>query len=185
MSRLSRLAEGLSWVVIAAACAVLAVAVAVPRMAGATPYAVLTGSMSPDVGPGSLVVVRPTQASEISVGDVITFQLRSGKQPVATHRVVAVGFDDEAGRIFQTQGDANASPDAEWVREVQIRGRVWYSAPFLGHVHTALSGSQRGLMVQIAAAALLGYAGWAFVSSARDRRARQRGARDHGQKAAV
>ena len=55
-----------AWTVILGVAAVLAVAVLVPRVGGATPYTVLTGSMAPTYPPGSLVVVRPVDPESIS-----------------------------------------------------------------------------------------------------------------------
>ena len=55
----------LAWLVILGAVAVLLVAVVVPRVAGATPYTVLTGSMAPAYPPGTLVVVRPVDPGDL------------------------------------------------------------------------------------------------------------------------
>lgn len=160
----------LAWLVILGVVVVLAVAVVVPRLAGATPYTVLTGSMQPTYPPGMLVVVKPVDFDDIGVGDVITFQLESGKAAVATHRVVgeALRFDGE--RVLVTQGDANDDPDPNRVRDVQVKGELWYSVPYLGHVNTALSGRQRQWAVLGVSAALVGYAAFMFVSALRDRR---------------
>jgi signal peptidase len=154
-----------SWTVILAVAVVLCLAVLVPRLAGATPYTVLTGSMEPDLPPGSLVVTRPTELSDISVGDVVTYQLRSGEPTVVTHRVVAVGFDATGEPLLTTQGDANDVADAKPVRAVQVRGTVWYSVPHLGRVNTALDGSQRQTAVYVVATALLLYAAWMFAGA--------------------
>lgn len=167
----------LAWLVILGICAVLLVAVLIPRFAGATPYAVLTGSMSPDMPPGTLVVVKPIDPMQIGVGDVITYQLESGVPTVVTHRVVAQGLNAEGQPVFQTQGDANDDPDRLWVMPVQVRGVKWYSVPYLGRVNNALNGSERQMAVYVVAALLLGYAAYLFVSAARDRAvARSRGA---------
>lgn len=159
----------LTWVFILSVLAVLTAAVVVPRIAGATPYAVLTGSMRPDLGPGTLVVVRPTPIDEIDIGDVITYQLKSGKPTVVTHRVVGIGMDAEGKRVLQTQGDANESIDPTPVREVQIKGELWYSVPYLGHAHRVLTGQERQWAVYVVAALLLGYAAMAWGSALRNR----------------
>ncbi|WP_235531118.1 MULTISPECIES: signal peptidase I [unclassified Nocardioides] len=159
-----------SWLVILGVVAVLAVAVLVPRLAGAAPYTVLTGSMKPNYPPGTLVVVRPVPFDEIAVGDVITYQLESGKATVVTHRVTRVSARLDGEKVLTTQGDANNSPDPEGVEEVQVRGRLWYSVPFLGRVNNALNGGQRQIAVLIVSAGLVGYAAFMFVGSFRDRR---------------
>jgi signal peptidase len=162
------------WLVLLASVAAVVVAVAIPRIAGATPYTVLTGSMQPDYPPGTLVVVKPIAADEISVGDVITYQLESGKPTVVTHRVVSVGTRLDGEIVFITQGDANGAPDPEPVRAVQVQGKLWYSAPLLGRANTALNGRQRQTAVLVVSVLLVGYAAFMFVGSVRDRRRRKR-----------
>jgi signal peptidase len=159
-----------SWLVILGMGVALTVGVVVPRRGAPTPYAVLTDSMRPDLPPGTLVVMRSTPAEELGVGDVITYQLGSGEQAVATHRIVTVGIGDDGERIFQTQGDANDTPDAAWVRPVQVKGKLWYSVPVLGHAHRLLTAPQRQWGVYAVAGAFFGYAALMFVGAARTRR---------------
>lgn len=165
------------WLVILTALAAVALAVAVPRIAGGTPYTVLTGSMEPDLPPGTLVVVRPVDTADIAVGDVITFQLESGKPAVSTHRVVGVGTRLDGEQVFTTQGDANGAPDRDPVREVQVQGRLWYSVPYLGHLNSALTGKQRQGAVLVVSALLAAYAAFMFVGSVRDGLRRRRNPR--------
>jgi signal peptidase I len=131
--------------------------VLVPRIAGATPYTILTGSMEPDMPPGTIVVVKPLPFDEIRQGDVITYQIESGKPMVVTHRVV--GVDVVAGETrLVTQGDANNAPDAVSVREVQVKGVVWYHVPWVGHATSLLDDSSKGIAVRVLGGALLAYA---------------------------
>lgn len=162
----------LAWSCVVAVAAVLTVAVLVPRLAGATPYTVLTGSMAPGLPAGSLVVVKPVAPDEVGVGSVITYQLESGRPAVATHRVVAVETAINGDLAFVTQGDANEVADAAPVRPVQVKGELWYSVPYLGHVNTLLSGNQRQIGVYVIGSLLLAYAGYMFTSSIRERRRR-------------
>lgn len=147
-----------TWLALLAMAAVLTVAVLVPRIVGATPYTVATGSMRPDLAPGALVVVEPTPFDEIGIGDVITYQLESGEPAVVTHRVVGIGADGRGERVLRTQGDANPSPDPELVRAVQVRGTAMYAVPHLGRVSTLLDNNQRQWAIYATAALLLGYA---------------------------
>ena len=165
----------LAWMVILGAVALLVAAVLVPRVAGATPYAVLTGSMKPGLPPGTLVVVRPVPAEDLALGDVVTYQLESGAAAVVTHRIVAMGYDGRGELRLQTQGDANDAPDEEWVRPVQVRGELWYAVPLAGYPHTWLSGQEHQQLVDLAAAGLIGYALWMVLAGARDRRRVRRG----------
>lgn len=161
--------QAVTWMVILSATSALMVSVLVPRLAGGTPYDVLTGSMRPELPSGTLVVVRPTPIEEIAIGDVITYQLASGKPTVVTHRVVGIGVDVEGARVLQTQGDANEKLDPKPVREVQIKGELWYSVPKLGHLHHVLTGQERQWAVYAVAILLLGYAAMAWGGSLRDR----------------
>lgn len=163
-------AHVVTWAVIVAIGAALVLGVLLPRVGGGTPYTVLTGSMRPAYAPGELVVVRPVDPGSITTGDVITYQLESGDPTVVTHRVVSQGFDGEGLVVLRTKGDANDDPDPDPVREIQVRGEVWYSVPYLGYVNALLTGKERQLGVYAVAAALIGYALLSFAAAARDRR---------------
>lgn len=172
-SPLRFLARVAGWVVILSALGVLAVSVVIPRLAGATPYTVLTGSMSPAMPPGTLVVVRPVAPEEIGIGTVVTYQLESGKPTVVTHRVVAQRFDGKGRPAFRTQGDANDVPDAKWVLPAQIRGERWYSVPYVGRASNLLTGEERQMGVYTAAALLIAYALVMLLGAVRDHRSRR------------
>lgn len=163
----------LAWSVILGVVAVLAVAVVIPRVAGATPYAVLTGSMRPAYPPGTLVVVKPLAPEDVRAGDVITYQIESGEATVVTHRVTEVSTSLDGQVTFTTQGDANDAADPEQVRPVQLKGRVWYAAPYLGHFNGLLTGRQRQMAVYLAAGALVAYAAYMFTGALRDRTRRE------------
>ena len=169
--------RALATVVVVVAGAALVVGVLVPRLAGATPYAVLTGSMAPAMPVGSLVVVRPSD--HVVVGDVITFQLRSGEPEVVTHRVVGLGTTTQGERRYTTQGDANPIPDSARVAPVQVRGVAWYHVPLLGYASQWLGGPRQWAAI-VVAAALLGYALWQVVKARGERRAR--GERDRAER---
>lgn len=157
------------WLTLLAALGLLLVMVVVPRLGGATPYTVLTGSMRPTLPPGTLVVVRPTPFDQIDVGDVVTYQLRSGERAVVTHRVIGRTLDGENRPALITQGDANSTADPDLVIEVQVAGTPWYSVPWLGHLNVAAVG-ERAAAGRIVAAGLLGYVAFLIVGGLRRRR---------------
>jgi len=144
-------------------------AVVVPRLGGATPYAVLTGSMRPAMPPGTLVVVRDVAPASIRAGDVITFMPYPDDPSVVTHRVVAVGFDATGELAFRTRGDANPVPDTWAVHARQLVGKRWYFVPYLGYLTAALTGAQRTVLVLVLAGALFLYALVMFAGALRDR----------------
>lgn len=166
----------LSWAVIAVGVALLGVAVVVPRLGGATPYVVLTGSMRPTMPPGTLVVVKPVPAAALQVGTVITYQLHSGVPDVVTHRITAVRVDGRGHRSFVTRGDANPSPDPAAVYPVQVKGERWYDVPYLGYATTFLTGSQRKVATVAVATGLFLYVLVMFAGAAAGRRTRRRSA---------
>lgn len=155
---------------------VLAVAVVVPRIGGATPYTILTGSMRPTYPPGTMVVIRPALPDDIGTGTVITYQIAPGQPAVVTHRVIAVARHPDGDMRFQTKGDANNAVDEKWVRPEQVRGALWYAVPYLGYGSQLLTGEQRRQGVMVIAVVLLGYAGVMVSRSVRDRRRARRAA---------
>lgn len=161
--------QALAWVVILVAVFMVAVAVLIPRIAGATPYTILTSSMEPQYPPGTLVVVRGTPVDQIGVGSVITFQLESGRSTVVTHRVVKKSTAADGETVFTTQGDANDGPDPEPVLPVQVKGTVWYAVPKLGWVSNVMDGDQRNAAVYVVAGGLGVYALAMFGGTVRDR----------------
>jgi signal peptidase len=163
-------AQVLAWLVIVAVVALLAVAVLVPRAIGATPYTVLTSSMEPSMPAGTLVVVKPVDVGDISVGDVVTYQLESGRSAVVTHRVVATAVTMAGEQVFTTRGDANDSPDADPVRPVQIRGERVYFVPHVGRLTALVDPVQRDLAQTVIVVGLLGYAALMFAGAVRERR---------------
>ena len=154
-----------------------ALVIVIPAMSGATPMTILTGSMIPTYPPGTLIIVKPVDVNEISIGDPITYQLHSGEPEVVTHRVTAISSAD-SGTTFTTKGDNNAVADAIAVQPVQIRGTVWYSIPYIGYVNTLVNGDNRAWVIPVIAIALFSYAGWMLASgvmqTARRRRVRNR-----------
>ncbi|WP_220700530.1 signal peptidase I [Mycetocola lacteus] len=163
----------ISWIVIGAAVLLIVAFVLVPRVTGATPYTVLTGSMRPNMPPGTTVVVRPIDFDAIRVGDVITYQIASGKPEVVTHRVIAVNVTQDGPRL-QTKGDANPAPDPNPVRPEQVRGKVWYWAPFVGYLSQGIQSDTRTWVARGIGIALIGYAAVVVVGAVRGRARRRR-----------
>lgn len=169
---------GLSAGLFAVILGLAAILIAVPFLAGATPLTILTSSMEPRLPPGTLIVVKPKPVDEIQIGDVVTYQIRSGHPEVVSHRVVRVNSSSDGKRSFVTQGDNNAIADASPVVAGQIKGALWYSVPWIGYLSTAVNGQNRSWIVPAIAVAILGYAGFmlagGIVDAMRKRRPRDR-----------
>jgi len=158
--------------------ALAALVIVVPAVAGGTALTVLTSSMAPAYPPGTLIVIKPTPVDEIRVGDVLTYQIESGKPAVISHRVTTRSISTEGDTTFVTKGDNNALADPEPVQAVQAKGTLWYAIPMLGWVNNAVSGESRGILVPLVAGSLFAYAAWLFFSALRARRTRRRGVSD-------
>lgn len=163
-----------AWLVIIVAVVAIVAGVALPRLSGGRAFTILTGSMRPGMPPGSLVVVRPVDPASLRMGDVITFQLKSGQPEVATHRIVGIGTTTTGERVFTTRGDANDANDVAPVRAVQVRGKRWYAVPYLGRLNSLVTGEHRAIGRLVGAGLLGGYALVMFAGSIRDRRRERR-----------
>lgn len=158
-----------SWILLFAMVSVLALLVVLPRVTGSQTYTVLTGSMEPNLSPGTLIFVKEMEPEALEGGDVITFQPESGNPMVNTHRIEMIGIAGDGQRRFVTKGDANETRDNGELVPGQIRGKVWFSVPYLGRVNNALSGESRTIITGVLAGALIVYALWAVGSSIKDR----------------
>jgi signal peptidase len=156
---------GLSTGLLVLVVAVAVAAIAVPKVTGSVPLTVLTGSMEPGLPPGTLIIVRPVDPADLRIGDVATYQIRSGEPDVVTHRITSISTTTSGDRTFTFQGDNNPSADAEQVQAGQVQGKVWYSLPFLGLINSAI-GTNRSWLVPAVAAVLLGYAVYMMSSGA-------------------
>ncbi len=95
------------------------------------PAAIVSGSMSPQIEMGDMVIVKKMSAGAIRVGDVIMFR---EEQIRITHRVVEIGKDEKGGQFFWTKGDANKNRDLLPVLPEQIVGTVVQIIPKAGWV---------------------------------------------------
>ena len=71
----------------------------------------LTGSMSPGINPGDVVVTSPKPAAEVEVGDVISYHIPVEDHRVETHRVIKVTHEENGTIAVETKGDNNNNVD--------------------------------------------------------------------------
>jgi signal peptidase I len=96
---------------------------------------VLTGSMSPAISTGDIIVTTPITRKEPKVGDVVAYQAKrfNGENvAVFSHRIIS--GDIQSG--FVVKGDANKSPDSQKPAGPDILGVVIFVIPFLGNILT-------------------------------------------------
>ena len=99
-------------------------------------YTVLTPSMSPTYKTGDMVFVKLQNASDIRVGDVITFNPSSSSDAYLTHRVTQKleNYEGTGVTCFRTKGDANDTEDAMLIDQSRVIGSVKFSIPKLGYI---------------------------------------------------
>ncbi|MFF1252660.1 signal peptidase I [Pseudarthrobacter sp. NPDC058329] len=132
---LSFLATG---ALVLAAVAFLMLAVG-PRLFGYQTSTMLTGSMSPLINPGDVLVTRPVPANDIRVGDVITYHIPIEDLRVETHRVTEVVTNADGSIAVRTKGDANNGVDP-WLATISgsTVDRHVLTVPHLGQVIRAV-----------------------------------------------
>lgn len=114
---------------------------------GLASYVVVSPSMEPAIGAGSVVYL--VGADEYDVGDVVTYD--DGRRLV-THRIV-----DRTEAGYVTRGDANDGDD-ETVPSDSIVGRVVFSVPLYGYLFRAAATTFGYVfLVAVPSALLVGY----------------------------
>lgn len=122
------------------AAAVLVIAFAGVRLAGLTPFAVLSGSMEPKYPVGSLIYVKNAEPASVQVGDAITFRQPSGM--LVTHEVYQIDVQEQ---LFYTQGIANKNGAGEIMHDAAptswatLVGVPIACIPYLGYVNAYIT----------------------------------------------
>lgn len=91
-------------------------------------FRVVTGSMEPTIPVGALLVSQQTEIGNVTVGDIVCFYSKDSNLlgRVITHRVTAILTGDGGDIMLQTQGDANAVADFQYVTQANLIGKVIY-----------------------------------------------------------
>lgn len=107
----------------------------IPSILGFAPLTVISGSMSPGIETGDMIVIIKNNSS-IKPGDIITYRLAG---VLVTHRVKEISRD-AVKEVFVTQGDANSVSDYKTVDRSQIVGKYLFRIPFGGYIKACLRG---------------------------------------------
>lgn len=109
--------------------------VAVPKFFGVELRAVVTGSMEPELPVGSLVVIVPTEAEKLVVGNDVAFVTQGEK--VVTHRLISIDIQNNE---FVTRGIANDMNAIDPPNKYEnIIGVVKLHIPYLGFLFSWLA----------------------------------------------
>lgn len=125
----------------------LLLAGAAPLALGDHSYVVRSGSMTPTIETGDVVVAEPIAPLSARVGEIVTFKDPDGSGRLLSHRARAVHRNGNQVD-FITQGDANTGQE-RWSVPVDGQiGRVLYRIPKIGYalVWTQVPGGQIGLI---------------------------------------
>lgn len=105
-------------------------------------YTVASGSMVPRYDVGDTLLVKEVAASELHVGDAVTYQgeVAGVDGLIITHEVVDVEIDSAGKYLFHTKGIANNIEDPI-VYEDQVLGKVvhrFFFLSILGKITTSM-----------------------------------------------
>jgi signal peptidase len=130
----------------------LAAATTLPALFEQRSFNILTGSMEPAIGVGSVVIDEPIKPGEARPGDVITFPDPTNHGRLLTHRLRHVSV--RGGKVYAvTRGDANDTSERWNVPAGEEIGRVKFVAPKLGYARQWAAGM--GGRLSVLAALLL------------------------------
>lgn len=120
-------------------------------------YTIISPSMQPNLNVYDTIIdKRVDSASEVEIGDVITFISTSSlsRGMTVTHRVIDIIKAEDGTVQFQTKGDNNLTPDTAYVTESNILGRVILRLPQLGRIQFFLA-NQGGLLLVVVVPAII------------------------------
>jgi signal peptidase len=131
----------------------LVLVLAGPQIVGGRAFTVMSGSMSPAIETGDVVVTRGISPLDARMGDVVTFRDPENQSRLLTHRVSDIRYR-EGNVVVTTKGDANTKSE-RWVVAADGRiGRVVLRLPTLGYV-VSRAGSPSGRILLLTVPALL------------------------------
>lgn len=145
----------LTWLCLGFAFALL-LAAALPLAAGDRSFSVRSGSMTPTIETGDVVVTEPVAPLSLRIGDIVTFKDPEGSGRLYSHRVQSIARDGGEVR-FVTRGDANTSTERWSVPSDGTVGRVVYRVPKLGYAIAWLGTPPARLALVVLPALLLGW----------------------------
>ena len=91
--------------------------------------AIASGSMTPNIRKGDIVIVDKKATHNINEGDVIAYR---HEKIIVVHRVVNK-MEYLQSYIYYTKGDANSNVDNLVVEEDVIIGKVKFKIPYIGY----------------------------------------------------
>ena len=107
----------------------------IPNVGGTFPLMVKSGSMSPTIEEGDLIILHATDKKyDYKKNEIITFWEKGAGSVLITHRIIDVTKDDNGNVAYVTQGDFNATQDRNLVHAEDIVGVYQNKLPGLGRI---------------------------------------------------
>lgn len=122
---------------------------------------VLSGSMTPALEVGGVVLMLPIKAAAVEVGDILVFRVPGATDAIYAHRVIERRVQGNTFE-FVTKGDANEEPDPLPVTAKEVVGKAYFHIPQAGYAIDeikTLSRSYWGLGLLIGVPSILIIAG--------------------------
>jgi signal peptidase len=124
-----------------------------PALFGMHSFTILSGSMTPTIEVGDVVVDQSIAPLSARLGDVVTFKSPDDSSRLITHRVIRMrAIGDTVS--FVTRGDANTGVERWSMPDDGRIGRVVYRIPKVGYVANVV-GSRLGRLLFLVLPALL------------------------------
>lgn len=108
-----------------------------------TPFVVVaSGSMTPTLNVGDILVVQGVDPESLDVGDIIVFRPPPPywRGIPWVHRIIEKKVRDDGAIFFKTKGDANQAPDPFWISADNVIGKVFLRIPYIGLLSLTLKG---------------------------------------------
>lgn len=96
------------------------------------PTVIFSGSMSPGIQVGDIVITAKVNHDLLKVGDIVNYRTKDMDVPIV-HRIIEER-QEEGKKFFITKGDANSLPDKDPVDPRQVNGKVIFVIPRIGWV---------------------------------------------------
>ena len=110
----------------------------------------------------TLIVVVALTLVGVKIAGFKTFTVANNDKTVVTHRIVAIEPDAKDSEVlrFKTQGDANASADANLVHYKNVLGTPVVTIPYLGYIAHSIQ-QPPGIYITLVVGTLL--LAWTFL----------------------
>ena len=126
-----------------------------PTLVNRKSFTILSGSMTPTLRIGDVVVDRRMHADQVRPGDIVTFRDPNDPKRLLTHRIVRYRLLNGIAYVV-TKGDANHTVERWSIPANGTVGRVEYRLPKIGYLVMHVDDPRGRFLLVAIPAALLG-----------------------------